>query len=52
MATPKEEWSYLNFVQEYLRTVPNPTREKLDIAWPSLRKEHKNNVAKLLERLL
>lgn len=47
-STPKEEWAYITFVQNYIKEYPDAPRDMLMNAW---KKERMKNVA-LVEKLL
>lgn len=38
---PKEEWCYIRFVQKFLQTFPEASRECLNSEWESERQKHK-----------
>ncbi|MGD2168680.1 MAG: hypothetical protein PVI40_00365 [Chlamydiota bacterium] len=48
-APPKEEWAYINFVQNLLSKSPLIDREGVNSAWENERKKHKAKVFNLLE---
>lgn len=48
-APPKEEWAYINFVQEYLAHSPEATREILFEAWKNERERQKERAYSLLD---
>lgn len=37
---PKQEWAYIRFVQEYLRTSPDASKKEVNIAWEIKRQEY------------
>ena len=45
---PKQEWAYIRFVQNYLKSNPNASRDVLMNAWYLEREKHKKVVLKLL----
>jgi hypothetical protein len=47
-ATPKEEWAYINYVQQYLKKHPTSTRQNLTNAWEIERHRNKEIVSKIL----
>jgi hypothetical protein len=47
-ANPKEEWAYINFVQQYLNINPTTTRDSLTNAWKIERQKNKEIVSKIL----
>ncbi|PIS01355.1 MAG: hypothetical protein COT84_02910 [Chlamydiae bacterium CG10_big_fil_rev_8_21_14_0_10_35_9] len=48
-APPKEEWAYINFVQNLLSKSPLMDREGINCSWENERKKHKAKVFNLLE---
>lgn len=48
---PKEEWAYINFVQEFLLNSPTATRESINNAWEYERQKHKTNVHDWLNQI-
>jgi hypothetical protein len=36
---PKQEWAYIRFVQEYLRTYPDTSKREINIAWKAKRQD-------------
>jgi len=49
---PKEEWAYINFVQNYDSQHPNASRTHMMQAWARERDRHVKRVESLLERVL
>ena len=47
---PKEEWAYINFVQELLQKTPNQSRESMLLTWENERLKNKEVVYKLLSQ--
>lgn len=50
-ATPKEEWAYIHFVQQFLLMYPIATRESVNRAWNEERQKHKDRIADFLRSL-
>lgn len=48
---PKEEWAYINFVQQFLQHSPNVTRDVLHGEWEAERQKHKKRIEKTLDSL-
>lgn len=48
-AAPKEEWAYINFVQDYLKQAPNSPREQVHAAWEQERQKHLKFVQESIE---
>ena len=46
---PKEEWAYINFVQNLKQTRPSASREAVLIAWDQERARQKQRAAELLK---
>ena len=46
--TPKDEWAYINFVQDYYNKTPNAPRNEVMQAWEKIRNKHKNYIVDIL----
>ncbi|KAF3362377.1 hypothetical protein PHSC3_001071 [Chlamydiales bacterium STE3] len=49
---PKEEWAYINFVQNFLLNSPAAKRESVNDAWGYERQRHKANVYDWLNQIM
>lgn len=47
-ASPKEEWAYINFVQNFLKHTPTAGKETINQAWKVERETHKTKVYQYL----
>lgn len=50
-ASPKEEWAYINFVQNFLKYNPLASQESINKSWQTERDKHKAKVHQLLKVL-
>ncbi len=48
---PKEEWAYINFVQTFIKSSPQASRESVNIAWECERQTHKAHMAAWLKKM-
>lgn len=48
-AAPKEEWAYINFVQNYLKALPHASQSGVNSAWEEERQRQKAYVASRLD---
>ncbi|GAB4184718.1 MAG: hypothetical protein Tsb0015_01090 [Simkaniaceae bacterium] len=42
--SPKKEWAYINFVQNFLKHNPSAGQEKINKSWQAEREKHKAKV--------
>jgi len=49
--TPKDEWTYINFTQNFLKMYPQASHIMLLETWPIEREKYKIIVEELLENL-
>jgi len=47
--SPKKEWAYINFVQNFLKAYPNSSHKVLTSAWNLEREQHKKKAYEILE---
>ncbi|GAB4238227.1 MAG: hypothetical protein Tsb0021_18010 [Chlamydiales bacterium] len=47
--SPKEEWAYINFVQNFLKQHPSASQENINQSWQAEREKHKAKVYELLK---
>jgi len=50
-ASPKEEWAYISFIQDYFNKLPDATHEEMKAAWASERQKRKEYVGNALRNL-
>lgn len=51
-AVPKQEWRYINFVQNFLIRFATSNREEINEAWNIARQEQKLKVYEILNTLI
>ncbi len=48
-AKPKDEWAYINFIQDFYNKIPNSTRAEVMESWEKARNKHKNYIEEILK---
>lgn len=51
-AEPKEEWAYINFLQDYYKKNPSSLHDSATKAWEQTREKHKHLVEEMIKKLL
>ncbi len=49
--SPKEEWAYISFIQDYFNKLPDASHEDMKAAWASERQKRKDYVSNALRNL-
>lgn len=50
-ASPKEEWAYINFTQDYLSQFPKSTSKAMRQAWRKVRQEKKDFIEEIFQKI-
>lgn len=50
--SPKEEWAYINFVQNFLKETPSASQEEVNRSWKAEREMQKKKVSQFLDALI
>jgi hypothetical protein len=51
VATPRQEWAYLNFMQRFQKASPNASRKEMTMAWKKTRAEQAAKALAFLNKI-